>query len=69
MSLAHLSNRCDDYDIMSFYNGYERVECLNGNFIDFEGCFGYERRYSYYGSQVFTVITIIKVIRGTWLSG
>jgi len=37
MSFAHQSNCYDDYEIMSFYNGYERTQRLNGNIIDFEG--------------------------------
>ena len=47
MSFAHQSKRYDDYEIMSIYNGYERIPRLNGSFIDYEGHFRYKRRYSY----------------------
>jgi hypothetical protein len=41
MTFAHQSNCYDDYEIMSFFDGYERIQRLNGSFIDFEGNFRY----------------------------
>ena len=53
MTFAHQSKSYYDYEIMNFYNGYQRIQCSNGNLIDFEGHFGCQRRYSYQGFQGF----------------
>ncbi len=37
MTFAHQSKRYDDYEIMSFFYGHERIQRLNGSIIEFEG--------------------------------
>ncbi len=53
MNFAHQSKGYDDYEIMSFYNRFQRIQCSNGNFIDFDGHLGCKRRYIYKAFQGF----------------